>query len=103
MVSDFKGVLEVRGRELVFLKELTGQQYAMSLLEGFGPTAKDYDITVENRNTGAGARITSDRPMVRLNFWTIRATLCPEPYIQLRIESGRTEKWQTRYQFYTLK
>jgi len=102
-VSDFKGLLEVRGRELVYLKELTEKESAISLLEGFGPTAKDYDITVENRNTGAGVRITSDRPMVQLRFWTIRATLCPEPFIQLRIEPGRTEKWQTRYQFYTLK
>jgi hypothetical protein len=101
--SGFKGLLEVRGRELVFLKELTGQQSVQSLLEGFGASAKDYDITVENRNAGAGARITADRPIVRINFWTRRETFCPEPYIQLRIEPGRTEKWVTRYQYFTLK
>jgi hypothetical protein len=94
---------EVRGREIVFVKELTGRQNVFSPLEGFGPAAKDYDVTIEHRNAGAGMRITSDRPMVRLVLWAIRTTACPEPYIQLRIEPGRTEKWWTRYEFYTLK
>jgi len=102
-VNSLNGLAEVRGHEFAFVKEITGRPSVYSPLEGFGPTAKDYDITIENRNAGAGVRITSDRPLAKLIVWAIRTTACPEPYIQLRIEPGRTEKWWTRYEFYTLK
>ncbi len=102
-VASFRGFLETRGRELVYLKGFEGQQSAQSLLEGFGPAAKDYDITIEDRNAGAGVRITGDRPLVRINFWTRKETSCPEPYVHLRVPPGKTEKWAIRYQFYTLK
>jgi hypothetical protein len=102
VVTDFKGMLEGKGRELTFLKELTGNQSAQSLLEGYGPTAKDHEIVIENKIAGAGVKITGDRPLVRINFWTRKETVCPEPYIKLEIPSGKTEKWETRYQFYTL-
>jgi hypothetical protein len=102
VAGNFREMLEARGRELVYLKEFTGNQSAQSLLQGFGETAKDYDITIENRNSGSGVRITGDRPMVRFNFWTRRETACPEPYIQLSVAPGNTEKWEIRYQFYTL-
>ncbi len=102
VVRDFRGYLEARGRELVFLTGFEGQQSTQSLLEGFGPTAKDYQFSVESRNAGAGVRVTGDRPIVKLNFWTRKETLCPEPYVQLRILPGKTERWELRYEFYTL-
>ncbi len=103
VVRDFRGFLEARGRELVFLKTFEGQQSAQSLLEGFGPGADDYRFAIENQNAGAGVRVAGDRPVVRLNFWTRRETVCPEPYVQIKIVPGKTEKWQLRYEFYTLK
>jgi hypothetical protein len=102
VVTDFKGMLEAKGRELAFLKDLTGNQSAQSLIQGYGPTAKDHEIVIENKIAGTGVKITGDRPIVRFNFWTRKETVCPEPYIQITIPSGKTEKWETRYQFYTL-
>jgi hypothetical protein len=102
VVGDFTGMLEGKGRELTYLKEFTGNQSAQSILQGYGDTAKDHEIVIENRLAGAGVKITGDKPLVRINFSTRRETVCPEPYIQLRIPSGKTEKWETRYQFYTL-
>ncbi len=101
VVRDFRGFLEARGRELVFLKGFEGQQSTQSLLEGYGPTARDYRFTIENKNAGAGARVSGDRPIVRLNFWTRNETVCPEPFVQLRILPGKTERWTLRYEFYT--
>jgi hypothetical protein len=103
VVRDFRGFLEARGRELVFLKGFEGQQSTQSLLEGFGPNAKDYEFAIENQNAGAGVRVTGDRPIVRLNFWTRKETVCPEPFVQMRIPPGKAEKWELRYEFYTLK
>lgn len=101
-LADFKGLAETRGGELVYLKTLERRQSVFSELKGYGASASDYDIRIENRKTGAGVRIVGDRPLVKLVFWSIRTTLCPEPYIDMRVEPGRETKWRIRYEFYTL-
>lgn len=101
--QDLKGFAETRGKELVYLKELTGRESAMSNLTGYGSDAKDYDIAEENRKTGAGVRQTGDRPLVRINYWSIRSTACPEPYIHMKIAPGETFTWKIAYEFYTTK
>ena len=71
-------------------------------MEGFGTTPKDYDIRVENRAANAGVRQTSDRPLAKLVFWSIRSTVCPEAYIDMHIEPGKEFTWRISYDFYTL-
>ena len=84
--SDFKGLAEIRGNDLVYLKTLEDHQSAASFLKGFGPEVKDYDIRVENSKTKAGVRQTADRPISTFNFWSIRSTVCPEAYIHIKVE-----------------
>ncbi len=103
VVRDFHGFLEARGGDLVFLKTFEGDQSAQSLLEGFGSTAEDYRFAIENLNAGAGARVSGDRPIVRLNFWARRETACPEPFVKISVPPGKTERWTLRYEFYTLR
>jgi hypothetical protein len=93
---------EIRGQEITYSRELEKGQTASSLVQGFGKDSKDYDFRVENRNAGAGVRITGDRPLTKINFWSVRTVACPEPYIQLRIEPGSELHWTLRYTFYTL-
>jgi hypothetical protein len=100
---DVEGVLALRDRELYFLKELHGEETAMATLEGFGSTAKDYEIAVENQKTGAGMKITGDTPLVSLRVFFRRPNVCPEPFIRLLIEPGQERKWEMRYQMYALK
>jgi hypothetical protein len=96
-----ESVLELKGRELHLLKELEGQETAMAILEGYGPTAKDYDVTIENSTTGAGVRITGDRPLDSLRVFFRRPNVCPEPFFRLKIDPGQAERWAIRYLFYT--
>jgi hypothetical protein len=96
-------VLAARGNELVVLKAPQGEEMALATVQGYGTTAKHYDISVENRNSGAGVRITADRPLTSLRVYAIKVSLAPEPFIRLQIPPGNTEKWETRYSFYTLK
>ena len=100
---DFRGMAETRGKELVYLKEIEKGQSVQSELTGFGTDAKDYDISEENTKTGAGVRQTSDRPVVRINYWSIRSTACPEAYIHMNIEPGKEFTWKIMYNFYTTK
>ena len=95
-------VLQVRGKEVVFSRELLKDERAMIFLAGFSGDAKDYDIRVENRKTRAGVRITGDRPLTRLPVWSIRSTRCPEPYINVHAEPGKEFTWRISYEFYIL-
>jgi len=99
---DLGKLAETRAKEIVYLRELEKNQSVFTELEGFGESAADYDITVENRRAGAGVRITGDRPLSKLVFWSIRTTVCPEAYVQMSIEPGREFKWRIAYDFYTL-
>jgi len=98
---DRLGVLEVRGKEVVFSRKLEKDERAMISVAGFSGDSRDYDIRVENRRTGAGVRITADRPLARLMVWSIRPTRCPEPFINVRAEPGKEFTWRISYEFYT--
>ena len=100
--EDLKGSAETRGRELVYLRELQKGQSVYTHLEGFGPSSTDYDIRVENHKAGTGVRQTGDRPLSKLAFWSIRTTVCPEPFINMRIEPGQESTWRISYEFYTV-
>jgi hypothetical protein len=101
--SALNGLAEIRGKDLVYLKELEPRQTAQTEILGFGAGARDYDIRVENRKTGAGVRQTGDRPISKIVFWSIRTTVCPEAYIDLRVEPGKESSWRIAYEFYQLK
>ena len=94
------GLAEIRGKEVVFLKPFEPKQSVFTELEGSGATPADYDIRVENTKTGAGVRQTSDQPMSKLNFWSATRTVCPEAFIDLRIEPGKESSWRITYEFY---
>lgn len=103
--TPFRGaaLAEMRGREVVYLKELAKGESTHGEFDGFGKTASDYDVVVENRAAGAGVRITGDRPLSKLVYWSIRTTSCPEAYIDLAVEPGGETKWTYTYRFYELK
>jgi hypothetical protein len=100
---DLGQLAKIRGKELAYAQELEKGQSVFTYLEGFGDTAKDYDIRVENRKAGAGVRQTGDRPLSNLVFWSIRTTVCPEPYINVRVEPGSEYNWRISYEFYTFE
>ena len=101
--SDLKGLAEIRGRDFFYLKEFGRRQTLQTEIEGFGATAKDFDFRVENRKTGAGVRQTGDRPISKIVFWSAGITVCPEAYIDLRVEPGKESSWRIAYEFYQAK
>ena len=100
--KDMAPLAEIRGSQLVYSRELQPREAASAWLEGFGSSAADYDIRVENRKTGAGVRQRGDRPISKLNFWSIRTTVCPEAYVDLTVEPGRETEWRIAYEFYSV-
>lgn len=93
---------ETNGTEVRYLKELQTGQSIIAELTGFGPTASDYDLRLENRKARAGVRIRGDRPLSKVVFWSIRTVFSPEPYIDIEVDPGKITRWTYTYDFYDL-
>jgi hypothetical protein len=93
----------IQGNSIVLLRQLAGGESVYAVLHGYGDQSRDYDIRLENHNTGAGLRITSDRPLSKLVYWGSPKTLCPEPYIRVTVQPGEIFSWRIAYEFYTLQ
>jgi hypothetical protein len=101
--NDLKDIAEISGKELRYKRELqSGHESLFTPIAGFGPKPTDNDITVENATAKAGVREIGNRPLSDINFWTIRSTVCPEAYISMKIQPGKTYTWKITYRFYTL-
>jgi hypothetical protein len=100
---DLKGAVAIKGNEIVYLKQLDQGESVFSEIEGFGKSPSDYDVHIEHGGAGAGVRITSDQPVTNMNFWSIRTTVCPEPYVDIVVEPGKEMTWKVIYELYLLK
>jgi hypothetical protein len=96
---DLQGYMEARGSELIFNKDLEDNSL-FTELEGFGDSAEDHEIIIENKKTGAGVKINGDKPIAQLNFWTVKTTICPEPYVEFNLAPGEEVEWERRYLFF---
>lgn len=99
---DFSGMAEIRDHEIRYRRELKSGERVLAPIEGYGASADDHRFTLENRKTGAGIRVAGDRPIAKLTFWSRRMAYSPEASIHLHIAPGKTEKWETRYEFYSV-
>ena len=98
-----QGLLETRGNQLVYLKTLADKDRGTGTLAGFGDTAKDYDIRVENKKIGAGYHVIGDRPLSNVALWSIRTVMAVEPYIAMSIDPGKEFTWALTYDYFTTK
>jgi hypothetical protein len=94
---------EFKDSRIVFLKQFaSGETVHGGNIEGFGKSPDDYDIRIENHKTGAGVRITCDKPLSRLVFWASYLTLSPEPYTLVSIKPAEKFNFTINYEFYSL-
>src|SRR5262245_1287765 len=85
----------VRDRSLVFRKPL---ENASIFAELAGAPAEQHQITVAHAPSGVSLRITGDRRLTKCNVWSVKTTLCPEPYVELKLDPGQAASWTTTYQ-----
>lgn len=97
-----KELAEIRGNQIVYLKTLTDKDTVTTPLQGFGDSAKDHHIRIENSAAGAGMTIQADRPLLSESLWSIRSVVAVEPYIAISIEPGAEFTWTSTYDYYAL-
>ena len=90
----------IRGDSIAILRPFGVHESVYAVLHGYGDSAADYDIRLENHITGAAVRIRADRPFSKLVYWGSVKTLCPEPYIHVSVAPGETFSWTLYYDFY---
>jgi hypothetical protein len=98
-----QGLLEANGNRLVYVKTLVDKDRGTATLGGFGNTAKDYDIRVENKKLGAGYHVTGDQPLTNVALWSIRTVMAVEPYNLMSIEPGKDFTWTLTYDYFATK
>lgn len=92
----------ITGNRFTYPQNLTGNETVAAEFSGFGATASDYKISIENRKVGAGMRVESDRPLSKEALWSIRSVLAMEPFIDMSIEPGKAFTWRYTYTYYLL-
>lgn len=100
--GDLKDILEVRDRQVTYRRTLAKNETVLTPITGFGDSASDYNITIENRKTGAGVKVSGDQPLRRVVFWSAPKVLSPEAYVDLKIAPGQERQWRMTYDFYTV-
>ena len=95
-------LLRFSGNQVTLARTLKGEDKVAAQFTGFGSTAKDYDIRIEDHRAGAGVRATGDRPLAKVNLWGIRTVLSPEPFIEMTIAPGSEFNWKITYDYYTV-
>lgn len=96
-----KNLMDFRDNKMIYLRELKKGESTMEYPKGFsGTRVEDYDFRIENSKTGAGVRITSDRPLSHFMYWSVPTTLSPEPFIKVDALPGKEFTWAIRYNFY---
>jgi hypothetical protein len=97
-----KELVEIRGRQVIYLKALADQDVVFTSLLGFSDSPQDNEIRIENRRIGAGMLIRGNRPLSDMHLWSIRSVLAVEPFVAMTIEPGREFDWDGTYEYYTL-
>jgi hypothetical protein len=93
----------IEGNRLVYRRLLADRDVFSIHLAGFGPTAADYDIRVDNARAGAGMHIQGDHPLEMEELWSIRSVVAMEPFVKLEAAPGKTIRWSQSYTYYTIQ
>ena len=90
---------EIRGKQIVYRKALEGRDRVTAGMAGFGPNASDYDVRIVNPKSGAGVRVTADRPLANMMLWSIRSVMSVEPFVEFSVKPGESYSWTLKYRY----
>jgi len=82
----------------VFLKQVPAGKSVWVRLDGFSKPS-DNQMRIVNRRTGAAMSIQTDKPLLRLVYYSSDGVLAPEPFVKLELAPGETIEWKTTYIF----
>jgi hypothetical protein len=97
-VERFAELVKLKGKTLTLGGPLdSGTIYGG--LVGFDSTAKTNGFSMLHAKSKVRVDVTGDKPLKQFNLWGMKTTICPEPFIELKIEPGKQESWTWKYVF----
>ena len=93
-------LVKLDGKTIRYVAPIPPGVTTISLMNGFGDHASDYDFIVTNSKTGFGQRIRGDQPIAKINMWSISTTYSLEPYIAISLKPGESKRWTYTYDFF---
>lgn len=97
----FANMAAIDGSRIIYRRELRDGERIYEVLTGYGSSDADHNYSLENRRTGAGVRISGDKPISKFVFWSRRLGYSPEAYVHLSVAPGNSESWNNRFAFYS--
>lgn len=95
--NDLRDAMEIKGKDLRFIKDFAKGESIWMEFKGYGNAVDDHHVAVKNEKTGAGVRFRVDKPLYKMVFWACQTTYCPENFIMIHVEPGKTDKWTSEY------
>lgn len=92
----------IEGNKVVYKKTLAGDDVVFFPITGFGTTASDHEIRVENKALKAGMSMRGDRPLASVNLWSIRSNVSVEPFVAVSVAPGKEFRWASTYRYYSI-
>lgn len=97
--QDLKGLVSLDQHKLRFLKQFEATSVFMTL-KGYNNSPEHHAFSVSNKRSGAGVTVKLDQPLHQMNFWACQTTFCPENFIYIDLEPGRSFEWQADYSLF---
>lgn len=97
-----KKYCKLQDNRIEFISSLPKDAVNFTSFTGFSKSVKNNCFVIENTKTGTGVKIKGDLPLSAFHLFMMSTTLCPEPFVRLIINPGKTVKWETKYTFYEL-
>lgn len=94
-----EGLVRIAGNTMTYLRPFAGKERLSLALTGYGATAADYDFIVTDAKTGATVHVTGDRPLARINTFSIDRTVAVEPTIAVDVAPGAETRWTYTYDY----
>jgi hypothetical protein len=94
------GLVRIAGNSMTYLRPFADKERLSLALTGYGPTAADYDFTISGPGDG-GVHVIGDRPLTRINTFSIDRTVAIEPTIAIEAAPGAEMRWTYTYDFKT--
>lgn len=93
----------IEGNKVVYKKTLAGEDVVSFPITGFGDTASDHEIRIENSALKAGMSIRGDKPLRSVNLWSIRSNVSVEPFVDVSVAPGKEFRWTSSYRYYSIQ
>jgi hypothetical protein len=91
-------LVRVEGQRLIYLRPFADKERLSLVLTGYGGSPGDDDFRVADAK-GNAVHVTGDRPLTRVNTFSINRTVAVEPTIAVDVAPGAQMRWTYTYDY----